>query len=932
MSNELKVYRLSPDQPGKGGHTDGLTSFLRIEDTRIVDGFRPYRRMWRRDPAPGQIFTSAAAGNVSAFILWRHYASSIAAMRQYGIYVSWTPSSFVEVHATFGAGPLILQEAHTSAVPPDPSLCPVNDRLIFSTGVGYPHVWDGTTSMFLPIKVWDLGCPSPAVGPTLSVSYNFTAGNSWYAMAGSTFVATPELDANASFDGLVENEKIRLTHDTLSNPDYVERLVVRRVSGITRASSPLTGPFPLPSGVTITVNNGTNTATFDVDVPADADGNSDQFAGLALVANTDGAGVKYYPIASVINNEITLMTGTVPTGWATTFPGVGTTVISSFSIQGVQVTIDSAVPGASSEYGNADMVLQRSAAGAGYTSWSGAEAPGYAYAYYDPESGHISNLSPVTYVQETNVINAAISVNTQENNTMLCANGDIAANGSLDAEGIQYIGEQSSQEVSRFSEILWFRTRRSGGGAVLYPLGSLDPASANYRGTSGNPVFAPVSFVDDSTDADLVISGRISAPLLTNHRPRLVNHLGVESRIVPAGMEWWDGRLWVHGAPDNGALHYSCDDAQCGMGRPEESFPDGNRLVVPAGDGEITSILTVGEFLLVNTQRYSYVVRGNHESNYRLVRIAAELGGVDRASICEVPMGLESEAMVAAITRDRRVLLMSLGGSPVDIGAPIAPWLKSGKGHIAFYRSFEQSRIAVNVDGGIPGAGEVFEYSLEHKIWTQNTPTLGSGSKLIPTFMTSITNNAAAGYPGSTNRDPFLAYGLGHQIWWTDLSTAASRGTGARAGGRIATWTLPADSAKRRYSFAWARVVITGDTFLATAPLLKVVANEWDGKTWVYQMETHADPARRMYPLNNGFWSLDGGGREFVAFGAGALELRDVAIGGGSYVTSPNDGSLPNGYRLHFDLTISNSDTGVYSIAYIEVALREESDDGAVDP
>lgn len=924
MSNELRVYRFAPDQPGRGGQTSGFHSFLKLEDTRIVSGFRPYRRMWKKDPRWTRPFlNNYTPRQILGFADWFFYASGATAPTNRQVfadgYFDTGSSSWVigMRWLTAGAGPDLYFDASLSGALWPATILPVKDRLFMSTGLERGRIWDGKETAGTPSTCFRIGVPSPERGPTLAVDFNFTSGRQYYCAAGAYSVQFPTTTTDANTDGLVENETVRLTHQTLSNPDYRERKVVERVSGKTYAASPTRGPFPLTADTTpLTIDNavGTNTWTLpNCGLPADADGVAQGFIGLTLVCGADTVVIDW-----AVNNGDGSSTITSSTNSAAAHVSAG------FRIEGVRVTLDGQVPGQSkpTDATPTDRKLSRPAPGTGYTSWTGPEAPGYAYAYLDPVTGHISNLSPVTYLDSLDVINGRVKIALDP--YVYCADGaPLDPWNSVAFGGLQYVSDPGSSPAqkysNRFTKIVFFRTRRSGGGAVLYPLGSLDPTSDDWYGIDGAcpSSVTGATWTDEYGDEKLLVSGRIRAPLLTNFPPRYISPAGVPSHIFPRGMAWWDGRLWLYGFPDMGGLRFSCDAAQTGMGRPEESFPDGNRLVVPAGDGEITALLVVGEFLLVNTRRNTYVVQGNHESNYRLVRVATELGGADCRRLCEIPSGAEGGGSFAAVTGDQRVVIGSVGGALEDIGAAVRDKLGGPVYGIAFYRADGHPRLAIACDSRTVGGlatHSFLEFNFDHKTWTLNGPSAVevSDNPLMVEYLTAVHRATQEAWPGSQT-EPFLVAGAGGSIFMQPGSPYAVLNAS------LTTWPIPADAPKRRYAFVWARAVYAseGDLSTVAAPTLTVVSNDKAAAAWTYAMAAHSDPARQFFGATTG---VDGYVKEWVCFGPAGTEPTGI-----------NDGTVPVGYRLMFTFAPAAQYLPL-NLVFLEVAIREFTTDGELEP
>lgn len=936
MSHELRIYRFSPDQPGKGGQTTGLNAFIGIEDTRRAEGVRPYGLMWERDLSATQLsYQYTTSSKVTTFLEWWYNVgiSGATSKRLIGLtYLSgglWKQTYTVlnglaqdELYSTIG-----------SATQPPMTLLPVKERLFLATGntavdgQSYPTmIWDGVTvgSVMTNPSLTTLGAPSPTVAPTISVGYNWTNIGTYYTGGDSLYVCQGDPLPGTNWTDIAPGESLRL----YTGASTYEDVVVASVStGITNGGAPNNGAHPLGVDVPQVFANtsGTNDlVSFNAVFPSDENGICPQFLGMRFFA----AGNAHHIVQAYLDDPL------VPTLTIFQLSANITDVLTNtpaWGLQGTRIVLTEPTAAVNLLYGSATHHLDRSIGSSGYTSWSGVDAPGYAYAYYDPVTGHISNLSPVSYVPAADVINGRISIDTRRNSTIACANGDAGISGSSSTTGIQYVGEYYSREVARFTQILWFRTRRTGGGAMLYPLGSLDPtAGPSYFGISGNPstISGGGTWVDSSSDSQLLLSGRIRPPLTTNHQPRIVNGKGVASRIIPWGMAWWDGRVWVYGPPDIGALHYSCDDAQNTMGRPEECFPDGNRLTIPAGDVEITSILTVGQYLVVNTRKYTWVVMGNHETNYRLVRIATELGGLKATSCCEIPMSGEGQGVMACVTGDQRVLLVDMGGGIEDIGRPIRDVLAGPCRGIQFYRANGHPRLLICVGekdnwSSIPGdmEGMVYEYNFDHKIWTKNPPDLSGGISGPETFVEaigSVYRSSPWSWPSLGQAESFPVYAYDGAIWGGLAVPAPSNSVW-----NIGTWDLPKDAPKRRYSLAWVRtlLVTAADVGIDTlhGPYVTVTADDAyeTGEQWVGAMHEHADTARRSYPTNAG---LGGDCKEFIIYGAEMA--RDFETG-----------TRPLGFKLRANVQASPTyDALRYSIPYIEVALREESEDGAVDP
>lgn len=914
MSNDLRIYRFAPDAPGKGGHSVGFHTFLGRQDTRRVESFRPFQKMWRRDRCCSILNTNNyTPRTIYNFYEWLYYEAGGSLQK--------ARTCFSDGYLNAGSNVVGMRLAGNQDIYWESGANPVGktmfvgvkDRLVMGTRQGAARVWGGTLDVNgAGTNVWKLGCPAPTVAPTVVVDYNWTDIGTYYKLANSNYVCQPSLTPGANWTEIAAGETIQLynTGTSLTETYTVEY----QTTGETLGTDPGRGAFPVvvaswTGSVFVNGNSGNNTMSMNVPLPADGDNIARSFIGLSLLLS----GNTYVITAATVSAGLTYLT--LHTNLTSTYSNH-----SGWSLRGTRIMLTKNATAANTTYGSGTARLSRSVGGAGYGSWSGAEAPGYAYCYYDPVSGHVSNLSPITYVPNTDVVNGRVRIDITNNNTTTCANGNTPVSGITSSTGIQYVGEWASAEVARYTKILWFRTRRVGGGAVLYPIGSLDTGSAKFKGINGSPAYAVGYWTDDSTDADLLISGRIRAPIESNYPPSYVSVAGIRTTITPFGMAWWDGRLWVFGVPDPGALRFSCDEAQKTMGRAEECFPDANRLVIPASDGEITALLVCGEYLVVVTRRYAYRVLGNHESNYRLVRISTEIGGLTAEALHEIPTENGMGGMLAAVTADKRVLIVQIDGPTQEIGEPIVSELGGPVAGIAFYRADGHSRLAIGV-GNASGSkvGCIYEYNFTHKTWTANNPTVDGALESFTgiTYLGVILRNGVPLGAFLSDRESMLVLGASGNL--VMYSTSVTTGS---LDGMISTWAIPGSPTKRRYAFVWARAILIGPNVHSLANLPFFWCNR-DGRSndvrYAFKDETYAE--RRLFAGTTG---LDGTEREIIVY------AQEWDRWGGALVT--NNGTAPWGYNLSFDFAPNGNDQQVYSVPFIEIAVREMSEDGEVDP
>ena len=314
--------------------------------------------------------------------------------------------------------------------------------------------------------------------------------------------------------------------------------------------------------------------------------------------------------------------------------------------------------------------------------------PTYAYAWYDPETGHMSNISPLVTVPRPITQGAYPDF------------ANITPCFQIDPGAMAY---PSTTDAIRFSHVMFFRTL-STGGSTLYPIGSLQPfvgkvhpGSASTRGSWNPGTFRgwmglpnnytdapPTHFTnigfsnawyDFSSDADLLLSGGFRAPQYTNDKPMVLLRGGATEVGKPYAMAYWDRRLWIVNTQEPNKIAYSCDEAQCPLGLPEESYPPTNFLRLPsASDGKVRGMRAVGDVLLITTQRFAYIVAGNNESNYRLMKVSSSMPGVGTYQMDEFPTftGAEGEpTTIFFLGTDRVVYQWTMGGAVVPISQPI---------------------------------------------------------------------------------------------------------------------------------------------------------------------------------------------------------------------------------------------------------------------
>jgi hypothetical protein len=426
--------------------------------------------------------------------------------------------------------------------------------------------------------------------------------------------------------------------------------------------------------------------------------------------------------------------------------------------------------------------------------WGGAVSnthagPTYAYAWYDPETGHMSNISPLFTVPKPTIQGSYPDF------------ANLSMFFSVDPGQIAYPG---ATDAVRFSHIMFFRTLSTPGSSTLYPIGSLNPyvgkvhpGGASTRG-SWNPgalsgwmglpnswalpgIVTAQDWYDFSSDSDLLLSGGFRAPQFTNGKPMALLRGGATQPGYPYLMAYWDRRLWIVNAQEPSKVMFSCDEAQCPLGVPEESFPQQNFLRLPsAADGKAIGMKAVGDMLIITTQRFAYIVAGNNESNYRLMKISSSMPGVGTYQMSEFPTatGAEGEpTTLFFLGRDRIVYQWTIGRSVIPISTPIQDQLDSALTNQPALTFYQGSRVhCVSAWGrrlvivapyySIAQAGGLttYIYDIDAQVWSKAyrgdgvvgggslfggtapmTTVYGAGSVPVNELYAISTNNSVAG-------------------------------------------------------------------------------------------------------------------------------------------------------------------------------------------
>lgn len=262
--------------------------------------------------------------------------------------------------------------------------------------------------------------------------------------------------------------------------------------------------------------------------------------------------------------------------------------------------------------------------------------PQYAYAYYAPSTGHITNVSPILQITEKNISN--VNINLQ---------GIVGTNDPI------------------YTRIVIFRTAQDGGDLLPLKLDPTHGGSATVNASDfmiENTYVGSKSYRDGQPDAKLgQILGGLPYPHLNNPPPASIKFLS-----------YWDGRFWFVDPTRPWEIGFTGSPTQNPLGVAEECFPAGNRLQVSTDDGAVTSSHVVGGALLVGSDKYLYQVTGTSEADYRLVRVSSKALAVGHWAIDEHPGDSTTDTASAIyIGQDRRMWRHYPGGRFEDIGAQI---------------------------------------------------------------------------------------------------------------------------------------------------------------------------------------------------------------------------------------------------------------------
>jgi hypothetical protein len=878
MYRDVEVLRLLPDRTGRGGTKFGYHAFQQepINDTRETTNVHIWQDSWRTDAAIEE-YTGYFVDNEST----NENKKNALALHGYSKFSLTSPTLGPKTEMlghnsrVWGANTYAYVWNYTRVVdqvfdPPASYMnsnvicaasseypavfCNVNNRCFIATGIDEAVIYDSSTGPDLysndgTPKAYTLGVGAPTAAPTIGaitpgVPVGVGSQASGYLHKTSKYItdSVPNGGLSTALPAVPADTHVLvadgITWDVLPGPG---------TNTIDIADG--TSIFAT-TGLTVSIANGSNIATFTgAGLPTD-----NGWVMLTLTVDGKTFLMERFGNSTPVEAEVLLanqcrldhpwegrrlpISAEDPEGppGDPAWDPADDIVLQPFTVTGYRWTLkrggaDLVWTGVGGTTG-ANTVLGSILTTGGIFTWADS-APSYAYAWYDPITGHVSNISPVFTPTATGQVNVGISV-------------------SVDVGSISYPPTTTiiplSGNNNRWTHILFFRTLSSGG-STLYPIGSLQPTTTDtappytvrqnpeWMGLP-NPLqnltaFPPTTtgnfWSDKSTDADLLISGALRAPQFTNGRPRIIQN-GVEQLIFPAHLAYWDGRIWVAGPQDPAAIHYSCDRVQCPFGVPEESFPDTNVLRIPASDGCIRGMKLIGESLLITTERWAYSIAGNNEANYRLIRVSTKMAGVGEYQMAEFVPEVEGQtALVAFLGTDGRVYAMPLGGEATPISKDIQTYLQAAG--LTLRAQYAKARVHTIVTEGrriimlfcpdsTGTAGKTFFFDFDTKTWSEHTlvTTTGhspSGERTAWTAVQDRVNYGAEAFAQHGDGTIGRSYTDIRLFKWMNNVT-----TECVPAGTVRTFPLTFDGKKTRKRLHFIRLYVSDESPTTTSPTL----------------------------------------------------------------------------------------------------------------
>jgi hypothetical protein len=747
-----KIIRLVPDQPGMGGSKTSLTTQSHLVDTyRTINAVVFYGR-WRK------VIQAVATGLASVANTVGLALHNFAKLSITNALIS--PTNIVLSHGSVPGAPTVHKvfdhtnnfTVKTGSSTPD-SFVPatfltIKQRCFICWAGSNNFIYDGTAAS---AGVYDVGVNGPASAPAYAIA---NAGT-------GTLFAT--------------NGGNKVARDT--GPAWSNAITSINIAGAVYKVTAFNAYVAFGNPGVATGTSGTNVLTITAAWLTPGD-----FNGLHIEVPLGGAQYLIYDYTVAAGVTTVTLAGALATSPA----GV------AYALHGDQLSLASNYTGPTAQ-------SQVYTVYSGVLSWT-SRGPQYAYAYYDPITGHVSNVSPIELVTEEN---------------------QIGVNITLSAIIDSVVGDRA-----RFTKIIIFRTIITGGGNTLFPIGD---GSGNILLAFNNDGTGPHTFTDNHPDSDLLVNGGLQAPISSNAKPPVCSH-----------MAYWDSRVWGIPVNDPTSVIFSGDVVQVPFGVPEESYPVNNKLRIPAEDGNGLGMKLVGGILIITTQRYAYYVTGSFEGDYRLLRFSSTTYGVGDYQMIEFAGDTsDNSASLVYLSRDKQMYMLAQSYGNVPISSPIQDAISAQIG--TSLTAYQSTRItSVGVDGQkyviLAMPSNNFIYDFNRKIWTETSVEFFNGSANV----VFVPQAFALQYGGSRPVD-LLVLNAGTVYAWL-------RNEGPRAISTGSVWTPPLNfdrKARRQANFV--RLYVSDPSPGGASWLATLVPDElFPGVAAVAAVNT--DPAYQLQP------------------------------------------------------------------------------------
>lgn len=755
MYKGAKVLRIVPDKPGKGGNKTVLHSHQAAPLLDTYETYLTYVRFgrWRRE------FSSVTMGldddplaiHSKALHAYYRYDTTnpvTAPITEIlGHNTDATPPPPSQRFWNYTTGKLIRDTFGDESLPA--TFLNIKQRCFIACGGKPGFIYEGSAP-----NTYNIGTDPPLTAPDYVIESGPPYGATGFATVtnGGQYVVYRSGDPFVSAIGKTININGQIVKITAQN---------------------LAASFTATGTITTTVNPAPTGVVSVLWPPGGA------YNGLLVTVGADTALVSSYVLNA---NGTTTVTFQAPLAHA-----AGT---NAYTVTGSRYTVASAITTATQW--NATFILYL-----GNLSWAG-QGPKYAYAYYDPITGHISEGGPLIPVTEQAQSNIAIGLQNidvsddprffaiklfrtplEGGSVLFPLTGDVAGGQPYDLWSIfggDFINGSATVTNTTSSNPVWpptgtapFTAPGSFVNAPVYAFGipevtpftttspfSISAVAATtiflntpWTGPSGTYFFAITGvasmgypntdlFVDNLGDAFLTINGDLQMPRQGLNLPPQGNL---------AHMVFWDGRVFGVTVEDPSNIIFSADSRQVTFGVPEECFPALNARRIPAADGRVTGMKLVGGIPVITTERYAYYVAGSNENEYRLLRFATTTFGVGDYQMAEFAGDTtETADSMVFVGKDKRAWIMSPGQGAASLSDPVQDQFNS---LIADSDEYTEVRVHVPIVIGRRLAVFTFDdrvliYDFENKVWNRMTTDSDPTLNIVPEAFATLYGSTIA--------------------------------------------------------------------------------------------------------------------------------------------------------------------------------------------